>query len=835
LYPNFVRSFFKLLKTLRKVIFYFVVILVLLVAGLAASVYLFKDSIIQRFIAEANKHLNTPITIGKIDVSAWQHFPHLSIVCTDVYIEDSHPGKDTLVWAQHLSFSLNTLEVWNGQYEVRGVQVKNSRTFLKINAAGKSNYNIVKKSDGGDGTISFQLKNVSLQNSKVSYHDRSAGQHHIFSSDQLGASIAIDGDQYKIEGQGDITTHQIGLDGRLFLEDKTFQAIAFVEYDDATKQVVILPSSLDLDKSSFSIEGTYFFKEKNTIDLETKGKDTDIQTLLSLLPQELSERFREYQSEGDVYFGMKLKGEISDEESPLISIEFGSTNASVFHPTYQSRITKANLEGSFASPPFSDLTKAELFLKNIRGELNGQPFEANFSLADFTNPLVALDFKGELDAASLLNFYPIPNVNSLTGHIKADFSFSGRTELLKSRATAQGVLTNGTLELTDLTLKAGPKKVSLTGLSGGLQFNNNDLALSNLKGKFENSDFVLNGFFKNIVAYLLFDNQPIGIEADLKSHFIDLDQLFEIGFGDRSSDAYEFTLSPNVNVNFNCDVQSLHYKKFKPRQIKGNLLIKNQMAVSRDIAVKAMGGSLTLNGIIDAKNPKAIDVVSSFKLNGIHVDSLFYLFDNFDQDFIQDKHLRGQAVADVSLEMTLDEKLKLFPETLIADVATVIKNGELNNFEPLQQLNKYLDDEGLNKLRFADLKNEIHIENKTVYIPQMEIRSNVTTIQLSGTHTFNQHIDYRVIAPLRNKKKIDPDEAFGAIEQDSKGQSKIFLKITGTTDEYDVSLDKDAVKKKIASDFKKEVKELKDAFKLKGKQKKKELELSDEEFDWEEN
>jgi hypothetical protein len=90
------------------------------------------------------------------------------------------------------------------------------------------------------------------------------------------------------------------------------------------------------------------------------------------------------------------------------------------------------------------------------------------------------------------------------------------------------------------------------------------------------------------------------------------------------------------------------------------------------------------------------------------------------------------------------------------------------------------------------------------------------------------------VAPLRTRKKIDPDEAFGAIEQDSKGQSRLFLKITGTTDNYEVTYDKEAVKKKIASDLKKEVQELKDAFKLKGQKKKKELELKkDEYFDWE--
>ncbi|MFY8036119.1 MAG: AsmA-like C-terminal region-containing protein, partial [Cyclobacteriaceae bacterium] len=271
-----------------------------------------------------------------------------------------------------------------------------------------------------------------------------------------------------------------------------------------------------------------------------------------------------------------------------------------------------------------------------------------------------------------------------------------------------------------------------------------------------------------------------------------------------------------------------------PTAVKGDLLVKNQVAISKNIAMKTMGGKLDLNAIVDAKKTNAIDITSGVKLDGIHIDSVFYVFENFYQKFIEDKHLKGQVYADVNMEMTLTENLKLISKTLIADISTTIKKGELNNFEPLQGLNKYLDDEGLSKLRFADLKNDIHIENETIYIPQMEIKSNVTTLQLSGTHTFDQQINYRVVAPLRNKKKIDPDEAFGAIEETRQGKTQLFLKITGTTDQYKISYDKEAVKKKIVSDLKKEVKELKEAFQLKGKKKKKEIELEkDDYFDWE--
>jgi hypothetical protein len=380
----------------------------------------------------------------------------------------------------------------------------------------------------------------------------------------------------------------------------------------------------------------------------------------------------------------------------------------------------------------------------------------------------------------------------------------------------------------------------MNNVSGNMQFNNNDLALSNVSGRLGNSDFVLNGFFKNIVTYLLFENQPVGIEADLKSRFLDVDELLAMGFSKPSTTdqpsgkpQYEFDISKNINLNFHCDVGGLRYRRFYATKLTGDLLVRNQMAVSRNIRFSSMGGDMTFSGIVDSKNNKAIDVVSNLRLSGIHADSVFYVFENFNQDFIVDKHLKGQAYADVSLEFTLSQNLKLYQETLVSDISSSIKNGELNNFEPMKKLNKYLNDEGLSRLRFSDLKNNIHIENKTIYMPEMEVRTNVTSIKVSGTHTFDQRIDYRLVAPLRNNKHINSVEAKAALEEDGAGQSKLFLKIHGTTDNYRVSYDAESVKKKIGSDLKKEVKELKDAFKNKGIEEKKDVELEEDEyFEW---
>lgn len=823
------------MKTAKKIFFYVLIGLGVLLVSFVLSVFMFKEKILRQFIQEANKNLNTPVKIGAMDVSVFEAFPRLSIVLTDVYIEDSHPGEYPLLTAKTISFQLSPVEVWQGNYTISGVHISDSETTLKINARGESNYDILKKTEtktAQTGTVVFALKDVDLKNTRVRYVDIKSRQDLQFSSEKLLASITSANNVYAIEGTGELAS-TLSIDGSTYLAGKSFAVRADVVYDDNEKAFIINPSTLDLGSAGFTVKGEYRWKNKNLIDLSMDGEQTDVQTLLSLLPEAMAQNFRKYQSTGDTYFTSTLKGEISPRKNPALSVNFGFKDATIFHPDYKSRLAGITLEGSFASKDVADLSSAVLVLKNIKGKLNKESFAANFIIHDLQNPEVMGDFKGKVNAADVLGFYPIESIRDISGSLNADISFEGKIELLKKRGTAQRFSTRGTVDLQSISLHYGSDNVSLAKLSGNLQFNNNDLAMSNVSGKVGRSDFVLNGFFKNIITFLLFDSQPIGIEADLKSNYLSVDELFAMGFGKPSAGAeqrYSFSISPNINLNFNCDIKALRYKRFHAENLKGDLLVKNEMAVSRSITFHSMGGDMTLSGIVDAKNHKAIEVVSTFKLNGIHADSVFYVFENFDQNFIEDRHLKGRTFADVTLEMTLNENLNLFQETLVGDISATIKNGELNNFDPLKKLNKFIDDESLGKLRFADLKNDIHIENKTVYIPQMEVRSNVTSLRISGTHTFDQHIDYHIVTPLR-KRKLDLD-AQEAVEEDGTGQTNLLLKITGTTDNYKVGYDTKAMKKKIAGDLKKEVKDLKDAFKNKSAKKKKEVELSTEEFDW---
>lgn len=812
-----------------------------LFTALVVSVFLFKERIIRQFIAEANKQLSTPVRVGELDVSIIRHFPRLSIVLNDVYIEDSHPGNYPLFTARQLSFVMHPYEVYKGIYNIRGIHIEDSETNLKIDGDGRNNYTVLKETEeqsAGAARLTLELHDVVLKNTRVHYLDLKSKEDLVFRSEALNASIAANGDLYRIAAEGHVLTESISIRGRTYLAGKSFEVESELLYDDNLKKLDIDPSVLTLERTSFAVSGQYEWKDKSMIDLQVDGRETDIQTILSLLPESVSNDLRKYRSEGGVYFKAHLRGEMSRKVNPALDIDFGFTDATIFHPEYKTKITDANMTGVFKSRDFMDLSGAKLSLSNITGRLNGEPFKGNLSLTNFDNPDIAADFHGKLDAASLMGFYPLQGLQNVSGSLTANISLNGRISLLKNRNTASQVLTRGTIDLDKISFDYGKKNIPLRSLTGNLQFSNNDLALSNVSATFGNSDYLLNGFFKNVITFLLFEDQPIGIEADLKSGFLDVDELFSFAYtseGGREKSGYRFEISKNIYLNFNCDVRRLRYKRFHGANIKGDLLVKNKVAVSRNLALETMGGNLTLSGIVDANNIKAIDVVCSSKLNGIDADSVFYVFENFDQDFIRDKHLKGDVSADVNFELSLNENLRLYPETLVADIGAVIRNGQLNNFEPLKKLSKYVDDEGLSQLRFSDLKNDIHIENKTVYIPQMLVTSNVTSLRISGTHTFDQRIDYRIVTPLRGKRQDRDAEFVKAVELDDSGQTRLFLKIVGTTDEYKVLYDTEAVKNKIAADLKREVKELKDAFKKKETEKKKEIELQEDEyFEWSE-
>lgn len=826
-----------IVKIIKKVFFYSIAILSFILLVSSLIIYYYRDTIIQKFVAEANTYINTPIAVDKIDVSIIDNFPEVSIIFNNIKIDGSNKKeKDKLLEAEKVSIGVNPIKLWNNTYSIEAVSIENAVCKISVDQEGVYNYDILKnQSSSNKKNVDFDLQKVTLHNVHFIYDNGAISNYIDITTVNTSANLTYANDLFDITAIGGYKIHDISSRDNTLISEKDIQANAKIIYDDINKNVSIRPSNLEINGSEFLTYGEYSFKERQLIELYLEGKDTNLSTISSLMPKSVREKVSVYESTGDVYFDLALKGYLGEKKGPSLDVHFGLKNASIFYPETDTRLEKANTEGFLQLTDIYNSKQGLLELKNIQGSLNGSEFNSNLSITNFSSPKLVFDFSGSMDMKSLLSFYRPEGLISASGNLDIDISFNGVINDLKSRNLQGRTKTSGQITGRDINLSLESLKQPLRDLNGQFLFNNIDIALNDVSGYYGKSDFRLNGLFKNLLAFILLENEPIGIEADLSSHYIDLDELL-VQSKSNNGEQYYFRLSPRLKLKFNTNIDRLTFRRFHPENLKGDIIIKNQGLYSNGISFNGLGGNVSLSGKVDANSEKSVLVESKLTAKQIHIDSIFYVLENFNQDFIIDKNLKGLVNAEIETKMSFDHYLNLDPASLESSILTSIKKGELNNFEPMKKLSKYVDEDKLDHLIFSDLSNEIFIHDQTVYIPQMQVGTNVTSLRISGAHKFNQEINYQVVTPLRSSKKIDKDEAFGAIEEDVSGQSMLYLKITGTTSDYTVSYDKEEVKKKIASDLKKELAELKEAFKNKGLKKEKTVELEEDEyFDWDDH
>lgn len=118
----------------------------------------------------------------------------------------------------------------------------------------------------------------------------------------------------------------------------------------------------------------------------------------------------------------------------------------------------------------------------------------------------------------------------------------------------------------------------------------------------------------------------------------------------------------------------------------------------------------------------------------------------------------------------------------------------------------------LKNIRFSKLQNQLEIRNQKIYIPQMQIFTNALNLQLSGTHSFENIIDYKIQLNLLKLLTAKFEKSSGStvqFDKSTEGFLNLYLTMTGPADSPLIRYDKKAVKEKIAGDLKQEKNELK--------------------------
>ena len=186
---------------------------------------------------------------------------------------------------------------------------------------------------------------------------------------------------------------------------------------------------------------------------------------------------------------------------------------------------------------------------------------------------------------------------------------------------------------------------------------------------------------------------------------------------------------------------------------------------------------MNMDGTVSVVKPGYLQAKIKADLSQVEVKTLFRAFDNFGQDGIKSENLEGKLSTKVSASMAMNETGKIYPSSMIGLVDFSLKNGALNNFEPIKKLQNFLlKNRDFENIRFAELKNRLEFRNQEIIINRMEIQSSVLSLFVEGKYSSKGTTDISIQVPLSNLKKRAVDYKPENIGVNKKGGRSLFLR-----------------------------------------------------------
>ena len=271
----------------------------------------------------------------------------------------------------------------------------------------------------------------------------------------------------------------------------------------------------------------------------------------------------------------------------------------------------------------------------------------------------------------------------------------------------------------------------------------------------------------------------------------------------------------NIQFKLNAAILNFSYAKFEAQSITGEIEIKNQKAIISDMRLQTMQGEAEIDAFADNSSNK-LDVVLQSKLKNINISNMFLQLNNFGQTTLQENNIKGYATADLDFSGSWSNALEPNLKSIKSNINLTIDRGELIDFKPLLSLSKFVDIQDLQKIKFSNLKSNIEIKDKTIFLPSTSIKNSALNIIFWGTHSFENDINYHIellISELLAKKRKDKDEEFGPVENDPDNKRSAFILMTGTVDKPIIKYDRKGLKENIKKDIKEEKQNLKQLLK----------------------
>ncbi len=810
------------MKLLKRIVRFF--LWLLLILGIVTVCFMFffkqiKASLIAQGVQKINEQLVAKVDVDpNIEMSLFEDFPYATLIFHDVKIYE--PGENSnpllLASARKLSLGFDIIKVvLHKKYTLEKVYLYKAAIFPGIKANGEPNYNIFKPADPNNTTpLNLNMKKIVLEEVTFNYFNKVSKHNYDIDVLASSANFRLHNNEYHITLDGDLNVKGIAIDQVTYFQNRFIRLDGSLTYLQNDELVTLNNTSIDLNGSSYTIEGSINTGSKKVLDLHFTSKSGEIATLLSLLPSKDAAWIKQYQNNGKIHFDATVKGKYGKAGNPAVNIHFGFEHTDIHNPKGGQSIKDATLKGYFSNGDQHTSKTSSIAINQFNGLLNGNPIKGSFKLIDLSDPFITINAELTQNLKDIHQFIPLKGIDSLKGKINLSFDFEGQLKHLKQKEDVEKIKASGEVQITEGELYISSIKKSMKNITADLIFNNTDISINNLSFTTAHSDIAVEGIIKNVLRKLLIGKGSILIEGSMHSKKLTYEDFMLPPPG--KEDKIHENTNTSLVLSLDCRIEQMHLAGLHARELSGLLQYNDSLMTFTNGKMNICGGKVSGDARIEIKLPqRSRHIRLSNTFSGIAIDSLLFDFHDFEQTFISYKNLSGNLSGKSNVFFIFNPDGTVMHESILANIDLEINNGRLHDFAPMMSLSKFAEETDLKDVRFSKLTNQILIQNKVISIPTMRIISNVCDIDMSGTHSFDNVFSYRLKIPFKNLSKKKQTEAVekGAMEDAGLlAKSNIFIVIEGKGNNFEVKFDKSTVRKKIQADLQKEKEELKKAF-----------------------
>lgn len=790
-------------KNFKKILLWLTGIVLSIMILSTAALLVFHKKIENYALSQLNHFLKTEVYVFDMEITFWSTFPSVSIEFEKVLITDHkaipNTKSDTLLFADKLNLNLNTAEFWKGNYKVKSIQLTDARVGLRVAENGYVNYNII-KSNGNNASqnFKFSLEDVLFNNLTLTYDNYRSGQHYAVFAKHLQFKGNFTQDLYDLAMTGNIVMKKIKSKSVVLLKNKKAAFNLSIQVNRKDSTFMLKPSKIQIEHLPFVLQANI---KNNNIDLRLEAENIALTQLTSNILSKSVKKIKQLKGRGKVNFCLTVNGEIGGETQPLVVAEFNIQKGSLYEQTTHTALTSINLQGMYSNHQGKN---EEIRINQFTFHSKYGDFSGKLAVTDFEKPVFKGKLTGGVDLGLLSQLLPVKSISNLSGNMQLNTWFHFKMNAPQFNPSDITIYeAKGNIELYGVNIDLIGKIPTINNLNGKIIVIKDKAAFNKISFTSGKSDVHFSGNIENITAYFA-NKSSLNFDAVVEANNLRSQDFYP----KHNSSSYvigRFILPQNINGNIDFKVKKLNLGAHIFSDIYTKASIRKGSFTCKNARFSHLETHVIGNISIHEKKPGDLLVLGDIQTNEIDLKKLFANWNNFDQQIITAKNISGKAQLHINYALPYSFRKGLIEDKIEAKIEMKINDGALKNvtaFKSITQnmrknmlvktvLNKHIDlfEQKLENLQFKTLENTFTISKGKIVIPEMKIRSNAINIDISGTHDFDNNVNYHLDFRFRDLKTTNHQTEFGEIIDDGTG-IRLFLHLFGNMDNLQFEWDK---------------------------------------------